>query len=69
MKKQIVRAAGAVLVVVVVLGVVKFLQIRAEIAKHESFGMPPVAVTTTVVRSVTWSSSFDTVGSFVAVRG
>lgn len=69
MKKQIVRAAGAVFAVVVVLGVVKFLQIRAEIAKHKSFGMPPVAVTTTVVRSVTWSSSFDTVGSFVAVRG
>lgn len=69
MKKQILYAVGAVLGVVVILGVIKFLQIRAEIAKHARFGQPPIAVTTTVVKPRSWSEVFDTVGSFVAVRG
>lgn len=69
MKKQMFRAAGVVLAVAVLLGAVKFFQIRAEIAKHARHGMPPVAVTTAVVRPVMWPESFGTVGSFVAVRG
>lgn len=69
MKKQILYTLGAALGVVLLLGSVKFFQIRAEIAKHASFAPPPAAVTTTVVRPSQWASAFDTVGSFVAVRG
>lgn len=69
MKKQILYTLGAALGVVLLLGSVKFFQIRAEIAKHKSFAPPPVAVTTALVRPAAWASAFDTVGSFVAVRG
>ena len=69
MKKQILYTLGVVFGVVLILGTIKFLQIRSEIAKHANFAPPPVAVTTTVVTPVQWTDIFDTVGSFVAVRG
>ncbi len=69
MKKQILYTLGAMLGVVLILGSVKFFQIRSEMAKHASFAPPPAAVTTSVVRPLAWASGFDTVGSFMAVRG
>ena len=69
MKKQILYTLGAMLGVVLILGSVKFFQIRSEMAKHASFAPPPAAVTTAVVHPVAWASGFDTVGSFNAVRG
>lgn len=69
MKKQILYTLGAMLGVVLILGSVKFFQIRSEMAKHASFAPPPAAVTTAVVKPIAWASGFDTVGSFNAVRG
>jgi len=69
MKKQILYTLGAMLGVVLILGSVKFFQIRSEMAKHASFTPPPAAVTTAVVKPIAWASGFDTVGSFNAVRG
>ena len=69
MKKQVLYSLAAVLCVVFLLGLFKFVQVRREIAKHANFTPPPVAVTTAVIHPVSWSDVFDTVGSFVAVRG
>lgn len=69
MKKQVLYSLGSMAAIVALLGVVKFLQIRAEIARHSSFSPPPVAVTTVVARAAAWPEVFETVGSFVAIRG
>jgi membrane fusion protein (multidrug efflux system) len=53
----------------VLLGVVKFVQIRRAIMEHSRFTPPPEAVTTTVVKQEPWRDSFQTVGSFGAVKG
>ncbi|MFZ4775030.1 MAG: efflux RND transporter periplasmic adaptor subunit [Terrimicrobiaceae bacterium] len=58
-----------VLSVVIGLGVVKFLQIRAAIAGHMAFEMPPEAVTTVVVQEQKWPGSLTAVGSLKPVNG
>ena len=68
-KKQITYTAVVMLFVVLVLGIVKFIQIRIAIAEHSSFKPPPTAVTTTYVSRSSWRDLFQTVGSFAAVKG
>ncbi len=55
------------MLVVVILGVVKFLQIRRAMMMAPKMGAE--AVTTSSVSQSTWREGFDTVGTFVAVQG
>lgn len=68
-KKQITYTAAVMLLFIVVLGIIKFIQIRIAIAEHASFAPPPAAVTTARVSRSSWRDLFQTVGSFAAVKG
>lgn len=65
MKKEVRIAALGVLACAVLLGVVKF----AQIMMIPAFVPPPEAVTTTKVTAELWRQSFETVGSFAAIKG
>jgi membrane fusion protein (multidrug efflux system) len=68
-KKPILLAAGAVVLIVLVLGGIKAAQIRAMMAAGKSFVPPAQAVTTAEVREVHWQPELAAVGSVVAVQG
>ncbi len=53
----------------VILGVVKFIQIRRAIAEHASFAPPPEAISSVVVKQELWRDAYSAVGSFVATSG
>ena len=62
--------ASAVMVgIAVVLGLVKFIQIRQAIAEHANFKMPPESVTTFEAKEVVWNDQWETIGSVAAVQG
>jgi membrane fusion protein (multidrug efflux system) len=56
-------------VCVILLAGTKFIQIRKAIGEHARFKQPPEAVTTVKVVKEQWRRSFQTVGSFAAVKG
>ncbi|MEI6277853.1 MAG: efflux RND transporter periplasmic adaptor subunit [Verrucomicrobiae bacterium] len=60
---------SAVLLVFVILGGVKYFQIRAAMAGHMSFSMPPESVTTVVVVARSWPGVLTAVGSLKPVAG
>lgn len=66
---QIFVGAGAVGIVIVLVGLVKFFQIRAAIAQHEQMVMPPEAVSTSLVSKVSWQNRSHAVGSITASQG
>ncbi len=51
------------------LGWVKFRKVKAEIAAHASFQMPPESVTTIVAHQAEWPATLNAIGSVVPVRG
>lgn len=55
--------------VTLLLGLIKFVQIRRAISEHESFARPPESVTTARVMATEWRDTIHTVGSFAAVKG
>jgi membrane fusion protein (multidrug efflux system) len=57
------------LAITVMLGLVKFWQIRQAINEHANFKQPPEAVLTTIVKAEQWREVFQTVGSCSAVKG
>ncbi len=61
-------AIVAVIAVVVVVGGVKFLQIRKMIDAGKSFAPPPESVTSAEVKELEWQGSREAVGTLVAVR-
>jgi membrane fusion protein (multidrug efflux system) len=69
MKKRMIITVGTALLVIAVLGLVKFFQIREAIAGYASFQPPPEAVTTTVAHEESWPETLSAVGSVVAVQG
>jgi membrane fusion protein, multidrug efflux system len=69
MRKRMLMMLAAVAVVVVGLGLVKFLQIRAAMAAGASFQMPPEAVTTIVVHEERWPAMLNAIGTVSAVHG
>jgi membrane fusion protein, multidrug efflux system len=69
MKKRMVLMLAGVLVFVLVVGGVKFFQIRAAIAAGAAFQPPPEAVTTVVAKQETWSSTLHAIGTANAVQG
>lgn len=68
-KKKILLGVGTVLVVIVLLGVVKFIKIRSAIAQNAAFAPPPEAVTSLVVKNLSWQRSLSAVGTLIASQG
>jgi membrane fusion protein (multidrug efflux system) len=69
MRNRMMMMLAAVAVLVVGLGLVKFLQIRAAMAAGAAFQMPPEAVTTIVVHEEHWPAMLNAIGSVSAVHG
>ncbi|TSA33095.1 MAG: efflux RND transporter periplasmic adaptor subunit [Verrucomicrobiaceae bacterium] len=70
--KSVLKWAGAVfvvLLVVAVLGGVKYTQIKSAMAAHMGFSMPPESVTTFVVSEQKWPGGLSAVGSLKPVDG
>ena len=69
MNKRMVQMLAIVVVIVGLLGFMKYRQISAAIAANKGFQMPPEAVTTVIAQSAQWSASLDAVGSVAPVQG
>lgn len=66
---QIKRSLKWMALCTLLLAATKFIQIRKAISEHAGFTPPPEAVTTVKVTKEQWRDSFQTVGSFGAVKG
>lgn len=69
MKKRVIIAFCALLILAGVLGGIKFMQIDRMIAQGEQFISPPATVTTATVERVSWENRLTSVGSLEAVQG
>ena len=69
MKKRIIFSLIGLAILIVILGGIKTLQIRAMIDQGKKFVPPPETVTTAAVKSETWDSSLPAIGSLNAVQG
>ena len=64
--RQVLASAGIMVLVFVVFGVVKFLQIKKAMAPHQ---MPPDAVTSAKATAENWPNTIRAVGSIAATQG
>jgi membrane fusion protein (multidrug efflux system) len=62
-------AVFVVVAVIIGLGAFKVLQIRAAIAGHMAFALPPEAITTVVVQEQQWPGTLTAVGTIKPVNG
>lgn len=69
MVKRMVLAILAVLLLVGIIGGIKFMQVKAMIANAGKFAPPPAAVTTVVAKTQTWQPVLSYVGALKAVNG
>jgi len=69
MKKRILIAVALLVVIIAILGGIKFLQIRAMIDQGKKFVPPPETVTTAEVKSESWEAALTATGSLSAVQG
>jgi membrane fusion protein (multidrug efflux system) len=69
MKRKLVIVVSALVGIVVVLGGIKALQIRALIQAGAAFSVPAETVSAAEVREETWESTLAAVGSVTAVQG
>lgn len=69
MKKRMFVMLFAVATILVLLGFVKYRQIRAAIQQGESYVPPPEAVTTIVAAPETWQETLEAIGTVTAVQG
>jgi membrane fusion protein (multidrug efflux system) len=69
MRKQILTAVSAMIVVIAALGFVKYMQIAKAIAEGASRTMPPEAVTSAVAEEQVWPQTLTAVGSLAANQG
>ena len=69
MKKRIIFALLGLVVLVAVLGGIKFLQIRTMIAQGKKFVPPAETVTSTQVKADSWETALTAVGTLNAVQG
>ncbi len=69
MAKRIIITVFGLLVVIGLLGGIKWLQIKSMIAQGAQFKPPPETVTTAPVSSAKWESLLTAVGSLEAVQG
>jgi membrane fusion protein (multidrug efflux system) len=69
MKKRIFLTLVGLIVVIVILGGIKGLQINRMIAQGKQFAPPPETVTTALANTDAWESVLKSMGSLVAVQG
>jgi membrane fusion protein (multidrug efflux system) len=69
MNKRMLQMLGTFVLVVAILGFVKYRQISAAIAANKSFAPPPEAVTSVVAQQTEWATTLDAVGSIAPVQG
>src|SRR5262249_34919229 len=69
MNKRMIQMLGTVVLVIAILGFVKYRQISAALAGNKSFSPPPEAVTTVIAQQAEWSNTLDAVGSIAPVQG
>jgi len=69
MRKPMARTVAGIVLVVGVLDLVKFMQIRAAIKAGSSWQPPPETVTTLVASAQDWSATIEAVGSVAPARG
>jgi membrane fusion protein (multidrug efflux system) len=69
MKKRMTIMLVAAVVFLAAIGLLKFQQVRAAIARNSSFQPPPEAVTTVVAHEEDWPSSLTAIGTVAAVQG
>jgi membrane fusion protein (multidrug efflux system) len=69
MKRRMLIMAAAIVLFIGIIGLVKFLQIRAAIAAGAAFQMPPEAVTTVVAKLEDWPATQGAIGNVEAVHG
>jgi membrane fusion protein, multidrug efflux system len=69
MKRRMLIMVAAIVLFIAVIGVVKFMQIRAAIAAGAAFQMPPEAVTTVVAKKDDWPATLHAIGNVTAVHG
>jgi membrane fusion protein (multidrug efflux system) len=69
MKKRMILVLIGMAVFVAAIGFVKTRQVKAAIAQHASFQMPPEAVTTVQARQDEWPASVTAIGTVEAVHG
>ena len=69
MKKRMIIMAAALGAFLLIIGTVKFLQIRQAIAQGGSWSPPPETVTTVVANPAKWPATLHAVGTVEAVHG
>ena len=69
MNRRMLQMLGTFVLVVAILGFVKYRQISAAIAANKSFAPPPEAVTTVVAQQTEWAHTLDAVGSISPTQG
>lgn len=69
MKKKILFAVLAIVIIIAVLAGIKALQIRAMIEQGKHFVPPPETVTTWEARTESWATALTAVGTLTAVQG
>lgn len=69
MKKRIFLTLALILLLIAILGGIKFLQIRRLMEQGAEFIPPPVTVTAASVQEYTWETLLSAVGTLEAVQG
>jgi membrane fusion protein (multidrug efflux system) len=69
MRRRMIITITSLVLLLAVLGLVKFLQVKAAIAQFSSFQPPPEAVTTIVAHTDEWPTTLNAVGTVTAVHG
>jgi membrane fusion protein (multidrug efflux system) len=68
-KKRILLALAGLVILIVILGTIKALQIGAMIDQGKKFVPPPETVTFTAVKTDSWETALTAVGTLNAVQG
>ena len=69
MKKRIILALIALIILIAILGGIKALQIGAMVEQGKKFVPPPETVTSTIVKADSWETALTAVGTLNAVQG
>lgn len=69
MRKRMLQMLAVVILIIAILGFVKFRQIQGMIAAGKAQVQPPEAVTTAVAKPQHWQSTIDAMGTVAAVQG
>ena len=69
MKKRILLALAGLVILIVILGTIKALQIGAMIEQGKKFVPPPETVTSAAVKADSWETALTAVGTLNAVQG